>query len=164
MVQTIKSIKDISVDSLETGLILIDDGNGESKMSLGTDIAFLFAVDNRIPTIYYLLDKKAEDLVTILLKKLCSQYTKNDASLSAVTKKEWDSIRDGVISLSKGPLHIDDSSDLTLDMIQTLARVAISEMKERLIIIDGIHLLEEENPIQLLEAMAADLNVTIIAL
>ena len=164
MVKTMKSIKDISVDSLVTGLILINDSNGESKISLGADIAFLFAVDNRIPTIYYSLDKKEEELVSILLNKLCSQYTKNVASLSAAMQKEWDSIQDVIIRLSKSPLYIDDSSDLTIDMIHTLERVAVSEMKERLIIIDGIHLLEEENPIKQLEEMAADLNVTIIAL
>ena len=33
-----------------------------------------------------------------------------------------------------------------------------------LVIIDSVHLLEEENPIEHLEEMAADLNVTIIAI
>ncbi len=67
-------------------------------------------------------------------------------------------------SAYQSPLYFDDSTDLTIDMIHTLERVAISEKKERLIIIDGIHLLEEENPIQRLESMADDLDVTIIAL
>ncbi len=48
--------------------------------------------------------------------------------------------------------------------MQTLAKIIISEQKVRVFIIDGIHLLEEENPIKHLEEMAADLNVIIIAL
>ena len=48
--------------------------------------------------------------------------------------------------------------------MHTMAKVIISEQKVRVFIIDGIHLLEENNPIKHLEEMAADLNVTIIAL
>ena len=48
--------------------------------------------------------------------------------------------------------------------MHTMAKVIISEQKVRVFIIDGIHLLEEENPIKHLEEMAADLTVTIIAL
>ena len=164
MITNKNSLEDINPDSLATGLIIIEDDKEEGQSTYGADLAFLFAVDNRIPTIYYSLDKKEEDLVSILLNKLCSQYKKNVAILSAATQKEWDSIQDGIIRLSKSPLYIDDSTDLTIDMIHTLERVAISEKKERLIIIDGIHLLEEENPIQRLESMAAELDVTIIAL
>ena len=164
MITTKNSLEDITPDSLATGLIIIEDDKEEGLSTYGADLAFLFAVDNSIPTIYYSLDKKEEYLVSILLNKLCSQYTKNVASLSAAMQKEWDSIQDGIIRLSKSPLYIDDSTDLTIDMIYTLERVAISEKKERLIIIDGIHLLEEENPIQRLESMADDLDVTIIAL
>ena len=164
MITTKNSLEDITPDSLATGLIIIEDDKEEGLSTYGADLAFLFAVDNSIPTIYYSLDKKEEYLVSILLNKLCSQYTKNVASLSAAMQKEWDSIQDGIIRLSKSPLYFDDSTDLTIDMIHTLERVAISEKKERLIIIDGIHLLEEENPIQRLESMADDLDVTIIAL
>ena len=164
MITTKNSLEDIIPDSLATGLIIIEDDKEKGLSTYGADLAFLFAVDNSIPTIYYSLDKKEEYLVSILLNKLCSQYTKNVASLSAAMQKEWDSIQDGIIRLSKSPLYIDDSTDLTIDMIYTLERVAISEKKERLIIIDGIHLLEEENPNQRLESMADDLDVTIIAL
>ncbi len=79
-------------------------------------------------------------------------------------EEEWDKAKNGIITLSKAPLFIDDSPDLSIDEMHTLAKVIISEGKVRVFIIDGIHLLEEENPIKQLEEMAADLNVTIIAL
>ena len=144
MVKTIKSIKEISADNLEPGLFLIDDGEEESQTSTAADIAFPLAVDNRVPTVFFSLEKKEDDIVRDLLTILFSRYTDNIAGLA--------------------PLFIDDSPDLSIDEMRSLAKVIISEGKERLFIIDGIHLLEEENPIKQLEEMAADLNVTIIAL
>ena len=38
MVKTIKSIKEISVDSLKAGLFLIDDGEEESQTSTAADL------------------------------------------------------------------------------------------------------------------------------
>ena len=164
MVKTIKSIKDISVDSLETGLILIDDSKGESQTSTASDIAFLLAVDNIIPTVLFSLEKKENDIVREHLTILLSRYTDNIPGLATAPQEEWDKAIEGIVALSKAPLFIDDSPDLSIDEMNTLAKVIISEEKVRLFIIDGIHLLEEENPIKQLEEMAADLNVTIIAL
>lgn len=48
MVKTIKSIKEISENSLEPGLFLIDDGEEESQTSTAAEVAFPLAVDNRI--------------------------------------------------------------------------------------------------------------------
>lgn len=61
-------------------------------------------------------------------------------------------------------MFLDDSTEVSVGEMHTMAKVIISEQKVRVFIIDGIHLLEEENPIKHLEEMAADLNVTIIAL
>ena len=72
--------------------------------------------------------------------------------------------KDGIITLSKAPLIIDDSPGLSIGEMRTLAKVIASEQKVRLFIIDGIHLFADENPIQHLEAMAEDLNVTVIAI
>ncbi len=164
MVKTIKSIKEIYADNLEPGLLLIDDGELESQTSTAADIAFTLAVDNRVPTVFFSLEKKEDDIVRDLLTILFSRYTDNIAGLATAPQEEWDKAKNGIITLSKAPLFIDDSPDLSIDEMRSLAKVIISEGKERLFIIDGIHLLEEENPIKQLEEMAADLNVTIIAL
>ena len=164
MVKTIKTIKEISIDSLEPGLFLIDDGKEESRTSTAADIAFLLAVDNRIPTVFFSLEKKEDDIVGDLLIILFSRYTDNIAGLAIAPQEEWDKAQNGIITLSKAPLFIDDSPELSIDEMHTLAKVIITEDKVRLFIIDGIHLLEEKNPIKHLEEMAADLNVTIIAL
>ena len=164
MVKTIKSIKEISADNLEPGLLLIDDGEEESQTSTAADIAFPLAVDNRVPTVFFSLEKKEDDIVRDLLTILFSRCTDNIAGLATAPQEEWDKAKNGIITLSKAPLFIDDSPDLSIDEMRSLAKVIISEGKERLFIIDGIHLLEEDNPIKQLEEMAADLNVTIIAL
>lgn len=164
MVKTIKSIKVLSSTSLEPGLFLIDDGEEESQTSTAADIAFLLAVDNRIPTVLFSLEKKEDDIVREHLTILLSRYTDNIPGLATAPQEEWDKAIEGIVTLSKAPLFIDDSPDLSIDEMHTLAKVIISEEKVRLFIIDGIHLLEEENPIKQLEEMAADLNVTIIAL
>ena len=74
-----------------------------------------------------------------------------------------DRVEDGVIRLSKAPLYIVNHPNPSIDSIHTIAKKVISEKRPGLFVIDGIHLLEEKNPIQLLEAMATDLNVTLIA-
>lgn len=164
MVKTIKSNKEISADNLEPGLFIIDDGEEESQTSTAADIAFPLAVDNRIPTVLFSLEKKEDDILRNLLTTLLTRYTDNIAGLATAPQEEWEKDRDGIITLSKAPLLIDDSPDLSIDVMHTLAKVIISEHMVRLFIIDGIHLLVEKNPIQLLEAIAADLDVTIIAL
>ena len=164
MIKTIKSIKEITADNLEPGLFLIDDGEEESQTSTAANIAFPLAVDNRIPTVFYSLEKKEEDVVGDLLTILFSRYTDNIAGLATAPQEEWDKAKNGIITLSKAPLFIDDSTEVSVAEMHTMAKVIISERKVRVFIIDGIHLLEEENPIKHLEEMAADLNVTIIAL
>lgn len=164
MVKTIKSIKEISVDNLEPGLFLIDDGEEESQTSTAADIAFPLAVDNRIPTVLFSLEKKEDDIIGDLLTILFSRFTDNIAGLATAPQSEWDKAKYGIITLSKAPLFIDDSTEVSVAEMHTMAKVIISEQKVRVFIIDGIHLLEEENPIKHLEEMAADLNVTIIAL
>ena len=164
MVKTIKSIKEISADSLEPGLFLIDDREDEKQTSTAANIAFLLAADNRVPTVFYSLEKKEEDVVGDLLTILFSRNTDNIAGLATAPQEEWDKAKNGIITLSKSPLFIDDSPDLSIDEMHIYAKISISEDKAQLFIIDGIHLLEEENPIKRLEEMAADLNVTIIAL
>ena len=163
MVKTIISIKELSTDSLEPGLFLIDDGEEESQTSTAAYIAYQLAVDNRVPTVFYSLEKKEEDIVGDLLSILFSRYTVNISELTTASQEEWDKAKDGIITLSKAPLFIDDSPGLSIDEIHSLAKVIISEQKVKLFIIDGVHLLEEENPIQQLETMVADLDVTIIA-
>ena len=164
MVKTIKSIKEITADNLEPGLFLIDDGEEENQTSTAANIAFSLAVDNRIPTVLFSLEKKEDDIVGDLLTILLSRYTDNIAGLAKAPQSEWDKAKNGIITLSEAPLFIDDSLDLSIDEMHTLAKVIISEQKVLVFIIDGIHLLEEENPIKHLEEMAADLKVTIIAL
>lgn len=164
MVKTIKSIKEISADNLEPGLFLIDDGDEEIQTSTAADIAFPLAVDNRIPTVFFSLEKKEDDIVGDLLTILLSRYTDNFAGLATAPQSEWDKAKNGIITLSKAPLFIDDSTEVSVSEMHTMAKVIISEQKVRVFIIDGIHLLEEGNPIKQLEEMAADLNVTIIAL
>ena len=164
MVKTIKSNKEISADNLEPALFLIDDGEEESQTSTAANIAFPLAVDNRIPTVLFSLEKKEDDIVGDLLTILLSRYTDNIAGLATAPQEEWDKDKNGIITLSKAPLFIDDSTEISVGEMHTMAKVIISEQKVRVFIIDGIHLLEEENPIQHLEEMAADLNVTIIAL
>ena len=164
-VKTIKSIKEISDDNQEPGLFLIDDGEEESQTSTAADIAFLLAVDNRVPTVFFSLEKKEDDIVREHLRILLSRYTDNIPGLATAPQEEWDKAIKGIVTLSKAPLFIDDSPDLlSIDEMHTLAKIIISEQKVRVFIMDGIHLLEEENPINQLEEMAADLNVTIIAL
>jgi len=164
MVKTIKSINEISVDNLESGLFLIDDGDEESQTSTAADIAFPLAVDNRIPTVLFSLEKKEDNIVRELLTILFSRYTDNIAGLATAPQSEWDKAKNGIITLSKAPLFIDDSTEVSVGEMHTMAKVIISEQKVRVFIIDGIHLLEEENSLKQLEEMAADLNVTIIAL
>lgn len=164
MVKTIKSINEISVDNLESGLFLIDDGDEESQTSTAADIAFPLAVDNRIPTVLFSLEKKEDNIVRELLTILFSRYTDNIAGLATAPQSEWDKAKNGIITLSKAPLFIDDSTEVSVGEMHTMAKVIISEQKVRVFIIDGIHFLEEENSLKQLEEMAADLNVTIIAL
>ena len=164
MVKTIKLIKEISADNLEPGLFLIDDREDEKQTSTAANIAFLLAVDNRVPTVFYSLEKKEEDVVGDLLTILFSRYTDNIAGLATAPQEEWDKAKNGIITLSKSPMFIDDSTEVSVAEMHTMAKVIISEQKVRVFIIDGIHLLEKENPIKHLEEMAADLNVTIIAL
>ena len=164
MVKTIKSIKEISADSLEPGLFLIDDREDKKQTSTAANIAFLLAVDNRVPTVFYSLEKKEEEVIGDLLAILFSQYTDNIAGLATAPQEEWDKAKNRIITLSKAPLFIDDSTEVSVAEMHTMAKVIISEQKVRVFIIDGIHLLEEENPIKPFEEMAADLNVTIIAL
>lgn len=164
MVKTIKSIKEISTDNLEPCLFLIDDGEEERQTSTAANIAFPLAVDNRIPTVLFSLEKKDDDIVGDLLTILFSRYTDNIAGLATAPQSEWDKAKYGIITLSKAPLFIDDSTEISVGEMHTMAKVIISEQKVRVFIIDGIHLLEEDNPIKHLEEMAADLNVTIIAL
>lgn len=164
MVKTIKSIKEISENSLEPGLFLIDEGEEESQTSTAAEVAFPLAVDNRISTVLFSLEKKEDDIVSDLLTIIFSRYTDNIARLATAPKEEWDKAKNGIITLSKAPLFMDDSTEVSVGEMHTMAKVIISEQKVRVFIIDGIHLLEEENPIKHLEEMAADLNVTIIAI
>lgn len=164
MVKTIKSIKEISADNLEPGLFLIDDSKEEGQTSTAANIAFPLAVDNRVPTVFFSLEKKEEDVVGDLLTILFSRYTDNIAGLATAPQEEWDKAKNGIITLSKAPLFIDDSTEVSVAEMHTMAKVIISEQKVHVFIIDGIHLLKEDNPIKHLEEMVADLNVTIIAL
>lgn len=90
MVKTIKSIKEISENSLEPGLFLIDDGEEESQTSTAAEVAFPLAVDNRISTVLFSLEKKEDDIVSDLLTLIFSRYTDNIARLATAPKEEWD--------------------------------------------------------------------------
>lgn len=163
MVKTIKFINELSIESLETGLILINNCEGERQTISNSDIALLFAVDNNVPTVYLSFEHREDIIARELLKKQLARYTNNIAALSSLSQEEMDRVEDGVIRLSKAPLYIVNHPNPSIDSIHTIAKKVISEKRPGLFVIDGIHLLEEKNPIQLLEAMATDLNVTLIA-
>lgn len=103
------------------------------------------AVDNRIPTVLFSLEKEEGDIVKDLLPIQFSRYTDNIAGLATASEEEWDKVKDEIITLSKTPLFIDYSIEVSVGEMNAMAQIIISEEKVRVIIIDGIYLLEEEN-------------------
>ena len=112
------------------------------------------------------VSRKADVILREILTILFSRYTENNGELATATLKEWEKVKDRIVTLSKAPLFIADSisSEEPIRVINTMLKNIISDRKVRLVIIDSVHLLEEENPIEHLEEMANDFNVTIIAI
>ena len=169
MLQIFKSIKEISANNLELGgLSLVIDSKSESRTSTGANIAFQVAVDNGIPTVYFSIEssRKEDVILRELLTILFYRYAENNGEFATATLKNWEKVKGGIVTLSKAPLFIADSisSEEPIRVMNTMLKNIISDRKVRLVIIDSVRLLEEENPIEHLEDMANDLNVAIIAI
>jgi len=132
-------------DNLTLGLqngemIVIAARPSQGKTSLAMNIAEHVAVTNRIPVGVFSLEMTAESLI---MRMICSRARVNLRTVREgfLAERDFPKLTAAAGAVSKSPIHIDDSSGLTIMQLRAKARRMHQKYGIRLFIIDYLQLL-----------------------
>jgi len=168
------------LDRLTTGLhggemIVIAARPSVGKTSLAMNIAEHVAIDERLPVGVFSLEMTAESLV---LRMLCSRSRVNLRNVREgfLAERDFPRLTGTAGKLANAPLHIDDSSGLSILQLRAKARRLHQQFGVKLFVVDYLQLLHStslraDNRQQEIadissgiKALAKELNVPVIVL
>tara|TARA_B100000941_G_scaffold218617_1_gene161348 strand:- start:948 stop:2108 length:1161 start_codon:yes stop_codon:yes gene_type:complete len=168
------------LDSLTQGfqrsdLIIVAGRPSMGKTSMVLNIARNVAQSQNLPICLFSLEMSKEQL-TYRLLSLEVGIESGRLKTGSLSQEQWPALIEGMDSLSKMPIFIDDKPNLSVLEMRSLCRRLIAEQKKDigLIIIDYLQLMEGTSPdnrvqelsriTRGLKGMARELNVPVIAL
>jgi replicative DNA helicase len=167
------------LDTLTSGfqnsdLIILAARPSMGKTALALNLARNAAVDYEIPVAVFSLEMSKEQLS---MRMLCAEARVDSSRLRGgfLNRDDWIKLTDAADVLSKAPLFIDDSPDISAMSIRAKARRLKKEQNVGLIFIDYLQLMKgnasaERRDLEIseisrsLKGLAKELNIPIIAL
>jgi replicative DNA helicase len=167
------------LDTLTSGfqnsdLIILAARPSMGKTALALNLARNAAVDSEIPVAIFSLEMSKEQLS---MRMLCAEARVDSSRLRSgfLNRDDWTKLTDAAGVLSKAPLFIDDSPDITVMSIRAKARRLKKEQNIGLLFIDYLQLMKgnasaERRDLEIseisrsLKGLAKELSLPIIAL
>ena len=167
------------LDTLTAGfqpsdLIILAARPGMGKTAMALNLSRNASVNSNTSTAIFSLEMSKEQLS---LRLLCAEARLNSFKLrgSPVTSETWEQLTDAATVLSKAPIYIDDSPDISVLEIRAKSRRLKKENNLGLIMIDYVQLMKgrlssERRDLEIseisrsLKALAKELNLPVIAL
>lgn len=169
------------LDSLTQGfqksdLIIIAGRPSMGKTALGLNIAINVIQDSKLPVLFFSLEMSKEQIMYRLLA-METEIDQMRLRSGKLKQKDWIKLNEIIKIISKFPLFIDDTSNLSTQDIRSEIKTIIFEQNQiGLIIIDYLQLMQNskvksENRVQelsqitrSLKTLAREFNIPIIAL
>lgn len=164
-------------DGLHAGeLVVIAARPSVGKTAIAMNITEHVAVDSALPVGVFSLEMTAESLV---LRMLCSRARVNARSVQSGILSDGDmrNLTHCAVKITKAPLHIDDTSGLTIQQLRAKARRMSQRHGIKLFVVDYLQLIGSKSDRRGdnrqqeiadvsagLKGMAKELNVPVIAL
>ena len=141
------------------------------KTTLALSIAKNVAVDQGVPTLFFSLEESKHLLMSKLVSNL-HELEFEKIMHKTYNKKEREIYETGVCQIKNSPLHIDDTSSLSISEFISKVRQMVSTYGTKLVIVDYLQLMEHEGGsyynkeltaiAHSMREVAIDLNITII--
>jgi replicative DNA helicase len=147
----------------KSDLIVIAGRPGMGKTSLALGMVKNIAVGNKIPTAYFSMDLSNVQLVNNLIANFCN-VEESKILNDGLQADEWKRIDEGVNVLMDAPLYVDDTQNQSIDEVSTKIKKLVQEHGVKIAFIDSLQLMEGQNCIQSLKALAKELTTPIIVL
>lgn len=136
---------DKETDGWQTGELVIVAGEPSSgKTSFLVAMTKHIAVDDQIPMAFFSLAQSGCNLIQRMVSHYCEIEGDNIGN-AQLAVEEFEKIEKATDLLSKAPLYINDSIDLSFFDIKTMARHLIRETGMRLMIIDNLQMVNVSN-------------------
>lgn len=157
-------------------LIILAARPSVGKTAFVLTMARNMAVDNNVPVAFFSLEMPDTQLVMRLMLGETGLTSDKIRGAKKMTDGEWKQLNDGLNSLSRAPLWIDDTPSLSIYEFRSKARRLVNNNGVKLIIIDYLQLMtgppelrgmreqEVATISRQLKSIAKELNVPIIAL
>lgn len=138
------------LDKMTAGLnpaemIVIAGRPSAGKTSLAMNIAEHVCIDQKIPVGVFSLEMTAESLI---LRMLCSRSRVNLRNIREgfLAERDLPKLTGAAGKLSNAPLHIDETSGLTILQLRAKARRMVQQYGIKLLVIDYLQLMRSANP------------------
>ena len=163
---------DEMIDDLGNAKLFIIAGRPTlGKTTLALSIAKNVAVDQCIPTLYFSLEVPKRILIDRLVSNL-NELESEKIRNKTYNEKEREMYETGVYQIKNSPLHIDDTSSLSISAFISKVRQMVSDYGTKLVVVDYLQLMEHEGGsyynkeltaiAHSMREVAIDLNITII--
>ena len=147
----------------KSDLIVIASHPDVGKTNIALDMVKNIAVDNKIPTAYFSMDFSNVQLVSNLIANYCN--VKESKILNdGLQADEWKRIDEGMNVFMDAPLYVDDTQTPSIDEVSAKIKKLVQEQCVKIVFIDHLQLMEGQNCIQSLKALAKELTTPIIVL
>lgn len=140
----------VDLDKMTAGLnpaemIVIAGRPSAGKTSLAMNIAEHVCIDQKIPVGVFSLEMTAESLI---LRMLCSRSRVNLRNIREgfLAERDFPKLTGTAGKLSQAPLHIDETSGLTILQLRAKARRMVQQFGIKLLVIDYLQLMRSTNP------------------
>ena len=160
----------------KSDLIIIAGRPSMGKTALGLNIALNILRESKLPVLFFSLEMSKEQIMYRLLS-IETNITQTRLKSGKLYQEDWIKLNKMIKIMSKIPFFIDDTSDLSIQNIQSKIKTIIFEQSQiGLIIIDYLQLMQNsksktENRVQelsfitrALKNLARQFNIPIIAL
>ncbi len=166
-----------SLDSVTDGwqmsnLIVIASRPAVGKTTFALNIARNSAVNYDIPVAFFSLEMSSSQLSRRLIQQETSLCRWRKRGPGDIDTTDWQQLQGRLAELSKAPLYIDDTAELSVRDFREKAKELVEEKNVKLVIVDYLQLMEFRGQrvqdvayvVRALKSTAKELNVPIIAL
>ena len=147
----------------KSDLIVIASHPDVDRTSLALGMVKNIAVDNKIPTAYFSMDFSNVQLVSSLIANYCN-VKESQILNDGLQADEWKRIDEAMNVLMDTPLYVDDTQNPSIDEVSSKIKKLEQKQGVKIAFIDYLQLMEGQNCIQSLKALAKELMIPIIVL